>query len=75
MDYDPTIEISIIFFKTVQNKLHWAITGKTESEIIKERADSLKQNMGLTTWRGDKIRKTDISIAKNYLKENELKHH
>jgi hypothetical protein len=72
VDYDPTIEISIIFFKTVQNKLHWAITGRTASEIITERADSLKQNMGLTTWRGDKIRKTDISIAKNYLKENEL---
>ena len=72
VDYDPRIEISIIFFKTVQNKLHWAITGKTASEIITERADSLKENIGLTTWRGDKIRKTDISIAKNYLNEDEL---
>ena len=72
VDYDPTLEISIEFFKTVQNKMHWAITGKTAAEIIAERADSLKENMGLTTWRGDKIRKTDISIAKNYLKENEL---
>ncbi len=72
VDYDPTLNISIDFFKTVQNKLHWAITGRTASEIITERADSLKQNMGLTTWRGDKIRKVDISIAKNYLKENEL---
>ncbi len=72
VDYDPTLDISINFFKTVQNKLHWAITGKTASEIITERADSLKQNMGLTTWRGDKIRKSDVSIAKNYLSEKEL---
>jgi len=72
VDYDPTLDISINFFKTVQNKLHWAITGKTASEIITERADSSKENMGLKTWRGDKIRKTDVSIAKNYLDEKEL---
>ena len=72
VDYDPTLDISINFFKTVQNKLHWAITGKTASEIIIERADSSKQNMSLTTWRGDKIRKSDVSIAKNYLNEKEL---
>jgi len=72
VDYDPTLEISIDFFKTVQNKMHWAITGKTAAEIIKERADSSKPNMGLTNWRGEKIRKTDVSIAKNYLKEDEL---
>jgi hypothetical protein len=72
VDYDPTIEISIDFFKTVQNKLHWAITGQTAAEIISKRADSTEDNMGLTTWRGDKIRKTDVSIAKNYLKEEEL---
>ncbi len=72
VDYDPTLDMSINFFKTVQNKLHWAITGKTASEIITERADSSKQNMGLKTWRGDKIRKSDITIAKNYLKEDEL---
>ncbi len=72
VDYDPTLNISIDFFKTVQNKLHWAITGKTASEIITERADSSKENMGLTTWRGDKIRKSDVSIAKNYLEEEEL---
>jgi len=72
VDYDPTLNISINFFKTVQNKLHWAITGKTASEIITERADSSKQNMGLTIWRGSKIRKSDVSIAKNYLKEKEL---
>ncbi len=72
VDYDPTLEISINFFKTVQNKLHWAITGRTASEIITERADSSKTNMGLTSWRGDKVRKSDVSIAKNYLNEEEL---
>lgn len=72
IDYDPTLNISIDFFKTVQNKLHWAITGKTASEIITERAGSSKENMGLITWRGDKIRKSDVSIAKNYLEEEEL---
>lgn len=73
MDYDPTTETSINFFKTVQNKLHWAITGKTAAEIIYERADTSKLNMGLTNWRSEKIRKRDVTIAKNYLNENELK--
>jgi hypothetical protein len=72
VDYDPTLEISIGFFKTVQNKLHWAITGKTAAEIITQRSDSTKENMGLTTWRGSDIRKTDVSVAKNYLNEDEL---
>src|SRR5690606_5891292 len=72
VDYDPTLDISIEFFKTVQNKLHWAITGQTAAEIISERADSSKQNMGLTTWRGTQIRKTDVAIAKNYLNKEEL---
>ena len=72
VDYDPTLNISIDFFKTVQNKLHWAITGQTAAEIISLRADSSKENMGLTNWRGDNIRKTDVSTAKNYLNENEL---
>jgi hypothetical protein len=72
VDYDPTLEISINFFKTVQNKLHWAITGQTAAEIISQRADNDKENMGLTNWRGDKIRKTDVIIAKNYLDEKEL---
>lgn len=71
-DYDPTLDISIDFFKTVQNKLHWAITGQTAAEIISLRADGTKENMGLTNWRGDKIRKVDVSIAKNYLNEKEL---
>ncbi len=71
-DYDPTDERSILFFQTVQNKMHWAITGKTAAEIIAERADSTKPNMGLTNWRGSKPRKHDVSIAKNYLDETEL---
>ena len=73
VDYDPTNELSVRFFQTVQNKLHWAITGKTAAEIINERADSTKPNMGLTNWRGDKIRKADVINAKNYLNEEELK--
>lgn len=72
VDYDPTSEISINFFKTVQNKMHWAITGKTAAEIIYTRADCKKQNMGLTNWRGEKPRKQDTEIAKNYLDEGEL---
>lgn len=73
VDYEPTIDHSVSFFKTVQNKMHWAITGKTAAEIIYERADSEKQNMGLTNWRGGKVYKQDIAIAKNYLKEDELR--
>lgn len=72
VDYDPTDEMSINFFKTVQNKMHWAITGQTAAEIIHERVDSKKKHMGLTNWRGAKIRKDDIAIAKNYLSEKEL---
>jgi hypothetical protein len=72
VDYDPTNETSINFFKTVQNKMHWAITGKTAAEIIAGRADSTRPNMGLTNWRGTKVRKQDVSIAKNYLNEDEL---
>ena len=71
-DYDPTDEKSILFFQTVQNKMHWAITGKTAAEIIAQRADISKPNMGLTNWRGTKPRKQDVGIAKNYLQENEL---
>ena len=72
VDYDPTQQISIDFFKTVQNKLHWAITEKTAAEIIHQRTDSEKPNMGLTNWRGAKVRKQDVTIAKNYLNEEEL---
>jgi len=72
IDYDPTQDISIDFFKTVQNKMHWAITGKTAAEIIKERANADQPNMGLTNWRGTKVRKQDVTIAKNYLAIDEL---
>ncbi len=72
IDYDPTLDISIGFFKTVQNKMHWAITGQTAAEIIQQRVDSQKPNMGLTNWRGDKVRKQDVAVAKNYLSAKEL---
>ena len=72
VDYDPTLDISINFFKTVQNKMHWAITGKTAAEIVHSRADADKANMGLTNWRGAKVRKQDVIIAKNYLEADEL---
>ncbi len=76
IDYNKDAEVTIKFFKTVQNKLHWAITGKTAAEIIAQRADAAKQNMGLTTWKnapGGKILKGDIGIAKNYMQEKEIK--
>ena len=72
VDYDPTQPESIAFFQTVQNKMHWAITGQTAAEIIHARADSTKSNMGLTNWRAAKVRKDDVAIAKNYLNEPEL---
>ena len=74
-DYDPNTEITHEFFATVQNKLHFAISGQTASEIIYNRADSEKHNMGLTNWEnGPKgsIRKSDVTVAKNYLDESEL---
>jgi hypothetical protein len=74
-DYDLNNQTTKNFFATIQNKLHWAITGKTAAEIISNRADSLKDNMGLTNWKNapkGSIRKTDVSIAKNYLNETEL---
>lgn len=76
IDYDPLSEITQTFYKTIQNKLHWAITGHTAAEIIKQRADALKPHMGLTTWKNapeGKILKTDIAVAKNYLNEKELR--
>ncbi len=75
IDYDPSAEITRTFYKTVQNKLHLAITGNTAAELIKERADSKKPNMGLKTWKKapkGKVLKSDVSVAKNYLKEKEL---
>ena len=72
IDYDPTQEVSLLFFKTVQNKVHWAITGQTAAEIVHGRVDAAKPNLGLTNWRGAAIRKPDVAIAKNYLTEPEL---
>jgi len=72
IDYDPTQEVSLLFFKTVQNKVHWAITGQTAAEIVHGRVDAGKPNLGLTNWRGAVIRKPDVGIAKNYLTEPEL---
>ncbi|MEA3265929.1 MAG: virulence RhuM family protein [Candidatus Fermentibacteria bacterium] len=72
IDYDPTLDMSIRFFKTVQNKMHWAITGQTAAEIIRSRADAGRPNMGVTSFRGVKVRKRDVTIAKNYLNEDEL---
>jgi len=74
-DYNVNSHTTKNFFATVQNKLHWAITGQTAAEIIASRVDSTKENMGLTTWKNapdGQIRKTDIGIAKNYLNEDEL---
>lgn len=74
-DYSKENDITKTFFAKVQNKLHWAMTGKTAAEIIYSRADSTKENMGLTTWKNapkGSIRKTDVGIAKNYLNEKEL---
>jgi len=76
MDYSVDAEITQMFFANVQNKLHFAIHGRTSAELIVERADSKKEQMGLTTWKNaphGKIIKPDVSIAKNYLTEKELK--
>ena len=76
IDYDKNSEEAYTFFKIVQNKLHYAITGHTAAELIYERVDSKKLNMGLTTWKGapdGMIYKYDVSVAKNYLNEEELK--
>ncbi|WJE30280.1 virulence RhuM family protein [Bacillus altitudinis] len=72
IDYDPSTPIAREFFATVQNKLHFAIHGHTASELIMKRADASKPNMGLTSWKGDKVRKQDVVVAKNYLSQEEL---
>ncbi len=76
IDYDKNSDIAINFYKTIQNKFHFAITGQTAAEIIYNRVDSKKDNMGLTTWENSpdgKILKSDVIIAKNYLEEKEIK--
>jgi hypothetical protein len=72
IDYDPSEEITKQFFAAVQNKMHWAAHGKTAAEIISQRADASLPYMGLTSWTGEKPRKIDVSVAKNYLKHEEL---
>ncbi|HPT20183.1 MAG TPA: RhuM family protein, partial [Methanothrix sp.] len=72
IDYDSQAESTQAFFKIVQNKLHWAITGHTAAEIITERADASKANMGLTAWKGARVRQSDIFVAKNYLLADEI---
>ena len=71
-DYQPKAPECTRFFQTMQNKLHFAITGKTAAELIEGRADHTKPNMGLTTWKGETVRKADVTVAKNYLSENEI---
>lgn len=74
-DYNSDTEITKKFFSTVQNKLHWAIAGQTAAEIVFSRANSSKENMGLTTWKNapkGRIRKPDVGVAKNYLNEKEI---
>ncbi|MDI6767517.1 MAG: virulence RhuM family protein [Bacteroidota bacterium] len=75
IDYDPKSDMTLTFYKTVQNKLHWAITGRTAAELIAKRASAMKQKMGLTSWKHSpkgKILRSDVSVAKNYLEEKEL---
>ncbi len=71
-DYDPVDAETARFFRFIQNKLHFAATGRTAVEIIAERADASQANMGLATWKGEVVCKGDITIAKNYLNENEI---
>ena len=72
IDYDPNTEMSRHFFSVVQNKMHWAAHGHTAAEIVADRADASKPNMGLTAWSGDRPRKADAEIAKNYLTVEEM---
>jgi hypothetical protein len=71
-DYSPTLPETTRFFRFIQNKLHFAVTGKTAAELIAGRADSRLPNMGLTTWKADSVRKADVTVAKNYPHEPEI---
>lgn len=71
-DYIPSDKETQLFFQTVQNKLHFASTGKTAPELIYERADAAAPNMGLRSWKSDRVHKTDVTVAKNYLHEDEI---
>ena len=72
IDYDSHAESSVLFFKQVQNKMHWAAHKHTAAEVIYEHADAEKENMGLTSWMHNEIRRSDVEVAKNYLTEQEL---
>ena len=72
IDYDPRAESSILFFKQVQNKMHWAAHKHTAAEVIYQRADAEKEHMGLTSWQGKFIKRADVEVAKNYLNKDEL---
>lgn len=72
VDYEPKAEETIEFFKIVQNKLLFAASGQTAAEIIASRNDVSKENMGLTSWKGNKVRKQDVTVSKNYLNKSEL---
>jgi hypothetical protein len=72
IDYDSKAEASQLFFRTVQNKMHWAAHGQTAAEVVHARADAGQPNMGLTSWAGARPRKADVGIAKNYLTQDEI---
>lgn len=72
-DYSPSQPETTRFFRVIQNKLHFAVTGKTAAELICERADSNQPNMGLTTWKSGSVQKADVTVAKNYLQEPEIR--
>lgn len=72
IDYDPSADTSVLFFKQVQNKMHWAAHQYTAAEIVYQRADAEKENMGLTSWEGKQIKRSDTEIAKNYLTQTEM---
>ncbi len=71
-DYSPGKEQTQLFFQTIQNKLHFAATGKTAAELIVAAADASRANMGLTNWKGGVVRKGDVAVAKNYLRADEI---
>ena len=71
-DYEPSLPETTAFFKVIQNKLHFAVTGKTAAEIIRDRVDASQPNMGLSTWKGQWLTKADVTVAKNYLNEAEI---
>ena len=73
IDYEKSSEQSQNFFKKVQNKMIWSVTGKTAAELITDRSDPKKPNMGLTSWLGTIVRKQDVAISKNYLTKEEIK--